>query len=240
MQCHQGLESSDSVEQALAGRTDDDVVSDSLEFINVHYLVGAATKMGSRVRGAYQYQGQTYAAFFEHTAELRMCPDCHDPHSLQVDPQACSPCHLDVVDYGDLRGIRTHTQDYDGDGNTREGVAAELQSLHEALYAAIQDYAQTVIGTPIVYSLGDFPYFVIDTDGDGEVDEAEVGFANRYTTWTPRLARAAYNYHYVHEDPGHFAHNPRYIAQILFDSLSDLGQQVPVPMQHITRASPQR
>jgi hypothetical protein len=237
MQCHQGRESTDSVQKALADLPADEV-SDKLGFINVHYLVGAATKMGSRVRGAYQYDGRAYDGFFEHAAGLRQCVDCHDAHSLRIEPQACSPCHFNVVDSGDLWDIRTTQVDYDGDGDTEEGVAAEIQTLHEALYAALQDYASSVIGTPILYSAGSFPYFFVDTDGDGKVDVKEQGFGNRYTAWTPRLVRTAYNYHYVHEDPGRFAHNPHYILQILYDSLVDLGQQVSVEMNGMTRAVP--
>ena len=49
------------------------------------------------------------------------------------------------------------------------------------------------------------------------------GEANRYTKWTPRLLRAAYNYQYAQKDPGLFAHNPDYAAQFLYDSLEDLA-----------------
>jgi hypothetical protein len=242
MQCHQGRESTDSVDERLAGLPED-VVSDQLGFINVHYAVAAATKWGGWVRGAYQYDGQTYAGFYEHAAQLRMCADCHDPHSLLIDHEACSPCHFNVVAYEDLRDIRNvrpgqDAVDYDGDGDAEEGIAAEIETLHAALYAAIQDYARTVLETPIVYSAGNLPYFMIDTDGDGEADEGEIGFGNRYMDWTPRLVRAAYNYHYVHEDPGQFAHNPPYVLQILYDSLSDLGQRITVEMDAMQRPVP--
>jgi hypothetical protein len=237
IQCHQGRQSTGSVTEAIAGLPEDEV-SDQLEFINVHYLVGAATKMGSDVRGAYQYDGRAYAGFFEHHRELRMCADCHDPHGLQIAPRACSPCHFNVVDHGDLRGIRTADIDYDGDGDIKEGIADEIQTLHRALYRAIQTYARTVVGVPIVYSSDNFPYFMVDGDGDGEVDAEEISFGNRYMTWTPRLVRTTYNYHFLQEDPGRFAHNPAYVLQILYDSLSDLEQQVPVEMGQMRRPSP--
>jgi len=44
-----------------------------------------------------------------------------------------------------------------------------------------------------------------------------------YNAFTPRLLQAAYNYHYVVKDPGAFAHNGKYIIQVLYDSLEDLG-----------------
>lgn len=236
MQCHQGRASSDTVEDAIAGLPDDQV-SDGLGFINVHYAVGAATKMGAQARGAYQYPGRTYAGPFEHAAPLRTCAECHDPHSLQIAPRSCSPCHFNVVDYADLRDIRTGKVDYDGDGDAREGVEREIAALHQALYRAMQDYAATVVGTPIAYAAEAFPYFVVDADGDGRAGPEEAHAGNRYPAWTPRLVRTAYNYHYVQQDPGAFAHNPRYILQILYDSLSDLGQQVPVDVERMARPS---
>jgi hypothetical protein len=124
--------------------------------------------------------------------------------------------------------------DYDGDGDTAEGINAEIDALHEALYEAIQAYSAEVVGTPILYA-SQFPYFFTDTDGDGEVDEGEAAFPNRYATWTPRLVRATYNYHYVHEDPGAFAHNPGYVLQFLYDTLADLGEQVSVDMEGMVR-----
>lgn len=237
MQCHQGRESTVSVNAALSDLPDD-AISEDLGFINVHYAVAAATQMGAEAQGAYQYPGRTYVGFFEHAEGLQACSECHDPHSLAITPQECSPCHLNVVDHGDLRDIRSHQADYDGDGNMTEGVDKEIGVLHAALLDAIQEYAGTVIEAPIVYG-SSFPYFMNDTDGDGEADADEVNFGNRYASWTPRLMRAAYNYHYVNEDPGAFAHNPSYVVQILYDSLEDLGQQVPVEMSSFIRPSAQ-
>lgn len=54
------------------------------------------------------------------------------------------------------------------------------------------------------------------------VDEGE----GRYESWTPRLLRAAYNYPWVAKDPGAFAHNGKYILQVLCDSRRDLGASV--------------
>lgn len=38
-----------------------------------------------------------------------------------------------------------------------------------------------------------------------------------------KLNRAYYNYIYVVKDPGAFAHNGKYVIQVLYDSLADLG-----------------
>ncbi len=234
MQCHQGRASTQSVKEAISGLPED-TASEDLGFINVHYAVGAATKMGADAQGAYQYEDREYAGFFEHAAELRMCPECHDAHSLDITPDECAPCHLNVVNYEDLRDIRTTKVDYDGDGNVREGIDTEINTLHQMLYAAIQDYAASVIGTPIVYSAYEYPYLMIDTNDDGKVNADEISYGNRYVMWTPRLVRTVYNYHYVQKDPGAFTHNPTYIVQILYDSLWDLNQAIPVDMKGLTR-----
>jgi hypothetical protein len=38
-----------------------------------------------------------------------------------------------------------------------------------------------------------------------------------------KALRAAYNYQYYQKEPGAWAHNNRYIVQILYDSIQDLG-----------------
>jgi len=69
-----------------------------------------------------------------------------------------------------------------------------------------------VLGVPIVYA-ANYPYFFDDAGA-------------RYTSFTPRLLNAAYNYQFVAKDPGAFAHNPDYVIQVLYDGLEDLGADV--------------
>jgi hypothetical protein len=38
--------------------------------------------------------------------------------------------------------------------------------------------------------------------------------------------KAAYNYQYAQKDPGAFAHNAKYVLQVLYDSLEDIGADV--------------
>ena len=113
--------------------------------------------------------------------------------------------------------------DYDGDGDTEEGVAGEIETLHEALYEAMQAYSASTSGNAIAYESHSYPYFFNDTNGNGVADPDEAQRANAFASWTPRLLRAAYNYQYVAKDPGAFAHNPKYIVQVLYDNLEDLG-----------------
>jgi hypothetical protein len=227
LQCHQGRESTVSVNQAITDAgVEDDAVSDQLAFRNVHYFAAGATRFGTEAKGAYEYDGKQYVGLFEHTEEAFACTDCHDTHGLNVKVELCADCHGDVATEEDLQTIRESSDDFDGDGNTDEGLAEEISTMREALYAAIRDYAQNEVGTAIAYNPQTHPYFFIDTNGNGEADPEESNGDNRFATWTPRLLRAAYNYQYSAKDPGAFAHNGLYIIQTLYDSLEDVGGDV--------------
>ncbi len=217
LNCHQGRESTMSVNAHIAAAgVGDDEVSDQIRFRNVHYFVAGATLFGADAQGAYQYEGKEYAGRFAHVPGFDTCANCHSPHALTVQETACATCH---GEFEDVTAIRMMAGDYDGDG-AQEGVAGEVATMHEALLAAIQAYAADTIGTPIAYSATAYPYWFVDANANGIADPDE---ADGYATWTPRLLRAAYNYQYVAKDPGAFAHNGRYIAQVLYDSLLDVG-----------------
>lgn len=232
--CHQGTDSTVGVNAAISG-LDDDAVDDSLGFMDAHYHVAAATLMGGITMGGYQYADRDYVGRFEHTQDFQTCASCHDAHRLDVDPLVCSTCHVYVQSHDDLRTIRKDPADYDGDGDTRKGIALEIDAFHDRLHDAIRLYAEEVIGTPIYYTSARFPYFFVDTSGDGQPDPAALNFGSRYTQWTPRLVRAAYNYQFVQKDPGAYAHNPRYSLQLLYDSLADMNESIAVGMEGLSR-----
>jgi len=213
MQCHQGRASTNSVNGALeeAGPPDDDTVSEELGFINVHYFAAAATMYGGEAMGGYQYEGKTYDAKFAHAGGLDACDDCHDSHALEIEIETCIRCHEGVSSAETLKDLRLagSTMDYDGDGDTDEGVYYEIVGLQEVLYGAMQAYASSVAGTGIAYDAQSYPYFF---------DEA----GERYGSWTARLVKAVYNYQYSLKDPGGFAHGGKYIIQLLYDSIEDL------------------
>lgn len=117
-------------------------------------------------------------------------------------------------------------EDYDGDGDATEGLAGEVETYKEKLYAAIQAYAKDVAGVGIVYNPVAYPYFFADADGDGKADTSDKGPV-AYASWTPRLLKAAYNYQYAVKDPGAYAHNARYVLQAMYDSILDLKSKVP-------------
>jgi len=53
------------------------------------------------------------------------------------------------------------TTDWDGDGDTTEGVYG-VATIKEALYAAMQVYANDTVGTGIVCNSHSYPYFFTD------------------------------------------------------------------------------
>ena len=232
--CHQGVESVNSVNKAIAN-LGDDAVTPKLDFINVHYTAAGAMLYGSVAKVGYEYSGKSYAPRFEHRQPYNNCTACHTTHTLQVKVQDCAACHKEVTDKASLHNIRASKVDRDGNGNIDEGVAIEIKHLEDKLMAAIMDYAKTVAGKPIVYTPEVYPYFFNDLNGDGKVDKDEAKFPNRYKSWTPRLLKAAYNYQFVFKDPGAFAHNPAYATQLLLDSLADLGVKVKVDIAKAMR-----
>ncbi len=221
MNCHQGRSSTASVDRAIDGLPKD-AISEDLGFINIHYFAAGATRYGSQVQGAYEYAGKQYVGLFEHVPAASQCTDCHSAHQLEVKVDSCANCHV-VDSKEDLQTIRgEETPDYDGDGDTEEGVAGEIAGVHAILYEAILAYAETQ-GVPIVYESHNYPYFFADLNADGEATPDEANYGNRYVSWTPRLLQAAYNYQYVAKDPGAFAHNAPYVIQAMYDSIQDLG-----------------
>ena len=220
--CHQGRESTTSVNNALRGK-EDDTVDTAISFKNIHYLGAGATLFGADAAGAYQYADKEYVGMNTHASPegaMNKCKDCHDVHALAPKVETCKGCH----GTDDVEAIRMTAPDYDGDGAT-EGVAGEIDTLAEALYAEIQNYAETA-GTPILYDGHTNPYFFVDADKNGEIDKDDKNANVRYNAWTPRLLRAGFNYQYSQKDPGAFVHNPKYVVQFLIDSIADLGGDV--------------
>jgi hypothetical protein len=234
VECHQAMRSGLDVDDATAGLPEDEV-SDQLSFINVHYKIGGAVRYGADVLVGYEYPGQSYAGFFEHADDYQQCTDCHDPHSTQIEPQECAVCHSEVSQFTDVYDIRMESPDYDGDGDTSEGISGEVYTTHDLLYTAIQQYASEVLDAPILYSSTTYPYWFMDTDGDGEGSEDELTYGNSFASWSPRLLKAAYNYHLVVKDPGGFMHNASYLIQIMHDSIADLATVITLDTSGLIR-----
>lgn len=235
MQCHQGRASKVQVDAKLEelGLTEDlDTVNADLGFINIHYFPAGATLYGTQAMGGYQYDGKSYDGKFRHVEGKETCVGCHNQHTLEVRVETCAQCHEGVTTVDDLKNIRMNGSlaDYDGDGDVSEGIASEMEGLQAMLLQAIQSYATEVSGTAIAYSPAAYPYFFIDGDGDGQVGDAEANPDNAYNAWTGRLGKAAYNYQLSVKDPGKFAHNSKYVIQLMYDSIEDLNSVLGTPV----------
>ena len=231
MACHQGRSSTVQINATLDknGLTKDlDKVEPKLAFQNIHYFAAAATQYGSAVKGGYEYDGKKYNVKFDHVAGYDTCSACHNPHSLEVKVDQCTACHQGVQAKEDLKNIRMagSLRDYNGNGDTQEGIAKEIEGLQAMLLQAIQAYAKEKAGKAIAYSPASYPYFFLDTNGNGQVDTDEAKADNNFNAWTGRLLKAAYNYQTSIKDPGAFAHGAKYIIQLLYDSIDDLNQAV--------------
>jgi hypothetical protein len=194
LNCHQG--------RASKATVDANIASENYGFSNIHYYPAGATIFGTEAKGWYEFDGKEYAGQFVHTTGFVTCIECHDTHDLAPKAEACAGCH--GSDEFDAYRMST-AGDFDGDGDADEGLAGEIDTMVEALYAAMQS-----IDPDLVYDSHRYPYF-FDTAGE------------RYGNWTPELMRAAFNYQAAQKDPGAWAHNGKYVIQVLYDSLESLG-----------------
>ena len=136
----------------------------------------------------------------------------------------CGECHSGVKTVEDLQNVRmpSSSRDYNGNGDTKEGIALEIKGLQAILMTTIQNYANEAAGTPVVYDPTTYPYW-FEADKDGKPIKDKNGNPTAYAAWTARMLKAAYNYQVSVKDPGAFAHGGKYIIELLFDSLTDLN-----------------
>ncbi len=244
--CHQGRAAKRSVDNAIAAGPG------PYSFTNVHYYPAAASFFGAEVKGGYEFEGRQYAGrnnYPNHNGMFNDCVDCHFGtksfnrkrdasddlfHHVEPTKADCVLCHgADIAQpypgndptKFKFSGIRpAPTPDYDADGNVKESLKEEIEGLEETLYRHLQAYGHA-IGSPIVYDEHTYPYFFKDTNGNGVADPAELTAANGYRFIAPML-RAAYNYQFSKKEPCGFIHNPRYVAQLLVDSIEHLGGDI--------------
>jgi hypothetical protein len=250
MTCHQGRESKVSVDKQINDTfkvTDVDAVvppvvtngvTSTFGFRNIHYFAAGATLYGSQAQGGYEYDGKVYDPKFRHVEGMDTCVACHDQHATKVNVDKCAECHTNVKTVDDLKNIRMNGSlvDYNGNGDVKEGIAAEIKGLQDILYSSIQMYANEVAKTPIVYDPATYPYYFV-AGADGKPTKDAKGNPVGYNQWTARLLKAAYNYQLSVKDPGAFAHNAKYVVELLHDSIDDLNGKIskPVDMTKLAR-----
>src|SRR6185369_11271766 len=83
MTCHQGRESTASVNKAIAGLPLDKP-EPKLNFLHVHYFPAGATIYGTEAKVAYEYEGKSYAGRFAHIPNVATCTGCHQPHGGEL------------------------------------------------------------------------------------------------------------------------------------------------------------
>jgi hypothetical protein len=219
-------------------------------FINIHYYPNAAIAFGTEVKGGYEYAGKIYAGqktYANHMGKFDTCIECHmgtksennatdymgiTHNVMKPNPADCVYCHGQDVSQPNpgadpaqfkFSAIRPASiPDYDGDGITSESMMSEIQGLEKDLYKYIQAAAQRA-GAPVIYDSHAYPYFFSDVNGNGEIDPGEAIYPNRYSFPNGRMLKAAYNYQMSKKAPHGYAHNSLYIAQLLVDSIIDLG-----------------
>jgi predicted CXXCH cytochrome family protein len=227
MNCHSGMGSSGAVVKKTAGIEPDALVPEAA-LIGNHYFAAAAIHEGSKAADGFQYEGKPYVGVFEHAEGVGTCVECHDPHSTRInkpansDANLCSSCHSNVAGYADYKKVSVSKVDYDGNG-TVAPIFDEIESLKAKLMQAIVDYSKTTAGSTFVFNDGSFPYAFIDTNEDGQASEEESVRPNQYIAWTPRMLQAAYNYMFTSKAPGAYVHNGKYVLQLMYDSIEDLG-----------------
>jgi hypothetical protein len=216
--CHSGREAKASVDASIdSGR---------FRFINVHYLPAAGTKAGADGQVGYEYDGNTYAGAWDGHSGGSDCTDCHaadhTDHTFRAEDNLayCQVCHTSATELGDIRNV--HSGDVDGDGNTAESLHEELEGLSSILLARMQTTA-IASGKYLCYDGGRYPYWMTDADRDGVCTATDTASFNG---WNEGLMKAAFNYQLAHKDGGAWAHNFAYTAQLLIDSIEDLGGDV--------------
>ena len=206
MECHQGRASGLQVHQTIADLPLDEVNSD-LAAPSVHNSPAGPLLYGTQAAGGYEYEGKKYAGRYDHVTEFDTCIECHEAHSLTFEAKRCQACHTQATDLANIRTIRSGNIDFDGNGSTSEGLSREIASMEQKLWAAIQLYTERTAGVEPIVINGRF------TNQAGEA----------YSTWTPRLLRASFNYQVSTLGKGAYVHNPTYTLQLLYDSIEDLG-----------------
>jgi hypothetical protein len=241
LSCHQGRSAKSSVDRTIGSS------AGPYGFTNIHYFPAAATLFGNEVHGGYEYPGKIYAGrnpYPNHMGKFDTCVECHmgtrgiDPnngHNVHSpNPADCVNCHgqdisqpypgADPAKFM-FSGIRPgNMPDFDGDWNVSESLKAEIQGLETALYAQIQAYG-FAIGKPIIYDSHTYPYFFNDTNGNGVVNPGEAIYPNAYR-FDAKMLKAAYNYQVSRKEPCGYIHNPTYVAQLLVDSIQNLGGNI--------------
>jgi len=235
MTCHRGRESTLTL-NALdpAGAT----TNFTLSFKNSHYLAAGGSLYGNKAAVMYQYAAKLYSQRWDHDQNYLQpypapawyrgqCKFCHmqeGKHDFDAAiTDTCTYCHVGNTSVDDLTPAFRPESNYDSNPATKP--KAEFGVFQARLLTAIQNYCKTktdlgVSGaTYVVYDASASPFFFVDSNKDGIRQPTE----KTSTKWDSKGFRASFNYNYSVKEPGAWAHNPKYVLQVLYDSIQDMG-----------------
>ncbi len=142
------------------------------------------------------------------------------------------PATEGVTTAEDARNISSAASlvDCDGDGDTEEGIYYEVEGAREnPLYCRAQVYASEG-RRPLVTCQTAYPYFFMDTNADGVLDETEVVYPNAYKSWTPRLLKAGLQLPDIPLTPVRMPTAVNISLELLYDPTEDLNTKLATPV----------
>lgn len=215
-----------------------------------HYFNGAATVFAAQVKPGFEYATRSYdgPVFFAHDsvgltgaspeAGGGPCVTCHmqsaEGHTFEVvakddsgvitglNSTACIECH--DGEHGPALVTEDTTTAF-GDFTAAAAAAfleEEAEGYHEAL-----DILQVALADHGSFFAASYPYFFVDTNDNGVLEDSEISFPNGFLTWeNSGHLGAAHNFNYLHHEPGAYAHNRFYAKRLIYDSIDwlDNGQ----------------
>jgi hypothetical protein len=226
--------------------------------VRPHYLGAVATVLGADAHVYAEIPGAIYTTRNNHGG-VAACSYCHNPHTGELPPDSapapapanpwevgakCGGCHFDELDGSPVRTMAQIDEqrqfgfeaDIDGNGKV-ESLRLEIEGMKSKLVAALRAYS-VALGQPDMCfvidasnGMADQPYVYADTAAACNTGAN----TTPYNKFTARSLRASFNYMAIQNDPGAWAHNPRYAIEILYDSIADLNAGI---VAKVTTAPP--
>lgn len=219
--CHQGRESGLTIYYRVKDRLNpytnpDQVINPAgISFVNPHYLDGGS-HLWSRNAWEYFFNNVPQQYTTGNTAHQGLnCTGCHmgeanahhteGGHTWKPRIETCRSCHPGATGFFTIPS----SADYDGDGQVKT-IFEELGKINpdSGLFGQLKAALQS---KGIYFDPDSYPYYFTSTGG-------------QFRAWTTHTLSAAFNLAWAYK-AGNAAsvHNPKYIVQILQDSMRGLG-----------------
>ena len=229
-ECHTARENTTTLNDKIAGNgglacSAWTGTTTSCSFTNPHYFGAAGVLFGNNTHMLYEYTGKTYAGVPVNWGSPHgsphggSCTGCHQPkesaHTFEANLTWCNTCHVQAS-YGDFR---------------LPPLKTNITNLSNMLYAKLTAASQAA-GAALCYNGQAYPYWYLDNGAGGGIANDGICQAGETTGARFNAAglRAAYNYKWSLADPGAYAHNYEYIAQVLIDGILELDPAAVLPI----------